>query len=126
MRYNWPQNNAWRARVFKQFLWFTDKALEQSSALIPELKNLRQEVVEQLKAIKSAFENSNRVNKLVKQDIERYINALPKIYPLFEGPDGARFLKRCAETAKTRRHHEVLLKIAEELDPAHLLSWIRL
>ena len=97
-----------------------DKALEQSSALIPELKNLRQEVVEQLKAIKSAFENSNRVNKLVKQDIERYINALPKIYPLFEGPDGARFLKRCAETAKTRRHHEVLLKIAEELDPAHL------
>lgn len=97
-----------------------DKAIEQSSVLIPELNNLRQEVIEQLKAIKSAYENSKRVNKLVKQDIERYLNALPKIYPLFDDPDGARFLKRCVETAKTRRNHEVLLKIAEDLNPDNL------
>ena len=97
-----------------------DKAIEQSSALITEFKNLRQEFVEQFRSIKTAFDNSKRVNKLVKQDIERYFNALPKIYPFTDGPDGARFLKRCAETAKTRRNHEVLLKIAEEINPFNL------
>lgn len=94
-----------------------DKALEQSRALIPELENLHKEFLEQLKSIKSDYENSKRVNKLVKQDIERYINALPKIYPFTGAPDGARFVKRCAETAKTRRNHELLLKIVEESDP---------
>ena len=96
------------------------KAVEQSSVLVSKIDSIREELIEQLKAIKSDYENSKRVNKLVKQDIERYFNAMAQMSPETNTPARANFLKRCSEKAKTKRNHEVLLKIVDKCDSSSL------
>ena len=96
------------------------KAVEQSSVLVSKIDSIREELIEQLKAIKSDYENSNRVNKLVKQDIERYFNAMAQMSPETNTPERVSFLKRCSEKAKTKRNHEVLLKIVDKCDSSSL------
>lgn len=96
------------------------KAVEQSSVLVSKIDSIREELIEQLKAIKSDYENSNRVNKLVRQDIERYFNAMAQMSPETNTPERVSFLKRCSEKAKTKRNHEVLLKIVDKCDSSSL------
>lgn len=96
------------------------KAVEQSSDLVSKIDSIREELIEQLKAIKSDYENSKRVNKLVKQDIERFFNALAQMYPETNTSRGASFFKCCREKAKTKRNHEVLLKIVDKCDSSSL------
>lgn len=97
-----------------------DKAVEQSSVLVSKIDSIREELIDQLKAIKSDYENSKRVNKLVKQDIERYFNAMAQMSPETNTPERVSFLKRCSEKAKTKRNHEVLLKIVDKCDSSSL------
>ena len=96
------------------------KAVEQSSVLVSKIDSIRQEFIEHLKTIKSDYENSNRVNQHVEQDIERYFNAMTEMSPENNTPERVSFLKRCSEKAKTKRNHEVLLNIIDKRDSSSL------